>query len=129
MGWEIVLLSSLAPAIMDAFKHLATGLTRRWSGVSIDDEIKIAKSDVERLTALAQLDTPVGTPSQWIVDLRAAFRYVAAVMLILGGLALVWAGVKIEDHTLVTNGLGLAAAPFSFIFGERLYLPMMGKAK
>jgi hypothetical protein len=129
MGWEIVLLSSFLPAVMDSFKHLSEGLTRKFVGRSVEDEIRIAQADVDRVRALAELDSPVGTPSQWVIDLRAAFRYISAIVLILAGLALAAYGASHKESFLISSGLGLAAAPFSFIFGERLYLPMMGKAK
>jgi hypothetical protein len=129
MGWELVLLSSLAPVAMDLIKNVGQGLGRRFGGLSVEDQIRIGQSDVERLHALAALDSPVGTPSQWIVDLRAAFRYVAALLLIVFGLGLTGYGASDVNTDVMSNGLAIAAAPFSFIFGERLFLPMIGKAK
>lgn len=111
------ILSALAPAAVDVVKDVAGGIGRKIGGLSVDDEIKLKNADVERLKALGELDTPVGTPSQWIVDLRAAFRYVAAGVFVIGGL-----GLAFTTSPLAALGLELAAAASSFIFGERMLL-------
>ena len=118
-----VLLPALLPSVIDAAKSLFGGLGRRIGGLSVDDEIKLENSAVAKLEALAKLDTPVGTPSQWVVDLRSSFRYVAAGVSILTGAYL---GATGGDVNLVGVLIG---APFSFIFGERLYLGMKGQKK
>jgi hypothetical protein len=121
------LLPALLPSVIDAAKSLFGGLGRRIGGLSVDDEIKLAASEVDKLKALADLDTPVGTPSQWVVDLRASFRYVAAVLSICTGSFLAYKYAAVPD-VLEIAGV-LIAAPFSFIFGERLSLGMKGMKK
>lgn len=122
-----ILLPALLPAAIDAAKSLFGGLGRKIGGLSVDDEIKLDNGNIEKLKALAQLDTPMGTPSQWVIDLRASFRYIAAGVSILTGAYL---GYK---FTAVPDALELAgqliSAPFSFIFGERLYFGMKGLKK
>lgn len=121
----VTLLAALAPAAIDAVKTLFGGLARKVGGLSVDDEIKLLNANVEKLKALASLDNPVGTPSQWVVDLRAAFRYVGAgVSMAIGGLVVFYAPTDIKPL-----GFDLIAAPFSFIFGERLYLGLKGISK
>lgn len=129
MGWELVLLSSLAPVAMDAIKNIASGVSRKVGGMSVDEQVKLEDANVARLTALATLDAPVGTPSQWVVDLRASFRYISAIGLILAGIGVAVSGVAQKNMETVNAGFALAATPFSFIFGERAFLPMIGKAK
>jgi hypothetical protein len=121
-GLEI-LLPALLPSAVDALKSLFGGLGRKIGGLSVDDEIKLENSQIGRLEALAKLDTPVGTPSQWVIDLRSSFRYISAGLAIVIGGYIVYSG---GDSELAGVLIG---APFSFIFGERLYLGMKGSKK
>lgn len=121
----VSLIAALAPAAIDAVKSLFGGIARKVGGLSVDDEIKLGNANIEKLKALAGLDNPVGNPSQWVVDLRASFRYIgAAVSMVIGGLVLFYAPGEIKPL-----GFDLIAAPYSFIFGERLYLGLKGVAK
>lgn len=127
------LLTALAPALLpaaiDAVKSVFGGLGRKIGGLSVDDEIKLDMAAVEKLRALAELDTPVGNPSQWVVNLRSSFRYVAAGGLILIGSAVVIYGITKAAPEVIALGAEMVAAPFSFIFGERLYFGMKGMKK
>ena len=116
------IVAALAPAAVDFIKGLGGGLARKLGGLSVDDEIKLKNADVERLKALAALDAPVGSPSQWIVDLRASFRYVAAGVFVVGGLLLVFSG-----DVLAPLGIELAVSASSFIFGERMLLSLYNR--
>lgn len=123
---EAILASVVLPAIIDLFKNGATAIGRKWFGTSVEDQLKIQSADTEKLKALADLDNPHGTPSQWVVDLRASFRYVCAVLVILVGCAITYYGAKLSNDVLMTTGLELVSMPFGFIFGERLYLGLKG---
>lgn len=129
MSLLAALLPALLPAAIDAVKSVFGGLGRKIGGLSVDDEIKLEMAQVEKLKALAQLDTPVGTPSTWVVDLRSSFRYVAAGALILIGATVVGYGVYSKLPEVIAMGLEMIAAPFSFIFGERMYFGMKGTKK
>lgn len=124
MSISVALASALLPAGVDAIKGLFSGLGRRIGGLSVDDEIKLKNADVERVKALATLDTPVGTPSQWVVDLRSSFRYIAATICVIGGLATFFV-----VPALAPIGAELASVAFSFIFGERMLLSLKGSSK
>jgi hypothetical protein len=115
---ETALISALAPAVVEAFKSIAGGLGRKFGGLSVDDQIKLQVADMERLKALAVLDTPGGIPSQWVVDLRGAFRYVGAALAISSGIYL------LTVPGMAEIGAQLIAIPFSFIFGERMILSL-----
>lgn len=119
---ESSLLAALLPAGVDALKTLFGGVARKFGGLSVDDEIKLDAAQVSKLQALAQLDTPTGTPSQWVVDLRASFRYIGAGVSILGGMVLLF-----TVPTLAEVALSLISIPFSFIFGERMLLTLKAK--
>lgn len=124
---ESLLASVVAPAVIDLVKGTFGALSRKWAGLSVDDQIKLQNADVVKLEALAKLDNPAGTPSQWVVDLRAAFRYVGAGVAILSGLFIVVTFPA--SAVMVDAGLQLIAMPFGFIFGERLYLGLRGVQK
>lgn len=126
-----MLLSALAPAAVDMVKGAGGAIARKWFGLSVDDQIKIDNAQVGKLEALAKLDSPVGTPSQWVVDLRASFRYIAASILILAGCAILYTGYRpeVDDDSLIQLGGNLMSMPFSFIFGERMWLGLKGAVK
>ena len=124
-----LLTSVLLPVLTDLIKTTIPAVTRRWIGVSVEDQIKLDMANVERIRALAELDNPYGVPSQFIVDLRGGFRYIASIALILGGLGLAGYGSYAGDLEILSAGLDLAAAPFGFIFGERLVLTYKGGPK
>lgn len=116
------LISSLIPGAVEAVKGLFGAASRKWVGLSVDDQIKLNNADIERLKALAQLDSPQGTPSQWVVDLRSSFRYVGAGASILGGLLMFFVTPDLADIAAQ-----LITIPFSFIFGERMVLTFRSK--
>jgi len=139
MFWTTIL-AALLPAGVDILKDSAGALSRKIVGLSVDDEIKLKNADVQRLTAIAALDNPYGTPSQWIVDLRASFRYIAAAFLILAGIGIMGVGAYQYLHptdqvtedlawAIILLGAETAGAPFSFIFGERMWTGLKGLRK
>lgn len=111
------LVAMLAPAAIDSAKNLVSSLTRKFAGLSVDDEIKLGQAQTDKLKALAALDTVTGSPSQWVVDVRASFRYIAAGISIVAGVAGLFVAPPLAE--LWTQ---LITLPFSFIFGERMYL-------
>jgi hypothetical protein len=122
---EPILASVVLPAIIDLVKGGAGAISRKWFGLGVDEQIKLQKADVEKLEALAKLDDPKGTPSQWVIDLRASFRYISAVLVILVGCGITY--YSQGNSELVQMGFELIAMPFGFIFGERLLLSLKGK--
>lgn len=124
-----LLLSAGLPIIMDLIKSAGGAVSRKWLGLSVDDQIKIDSAQVERLKALADLDNPYGTPSQWVINLRGSFRYITAGLLMIGGAALAAYGAVGNDLDSIQIGIELSAAPFGFIFGERLVLSYRGGPK
>jgi hypothetical protein len=131
-----LILPSLIPAGLDAVKGLFSAAQRKWLGLTVEEEIKLDQAAIDRIKALAELDNPHGTPSQWVVDLRASFRYLAAGLSILSGIGLGYAvifhsgdfGEEMRTFAFSTS-LDLIGIPFSFIFGERLWAGMKGLKK
>ena len=105
-------------------------------GLTVEQEISFLEVDIKRLEAIAKLDEVVGTPSQWVIDLRSSFRYIAACVSILAGIGLGYTGlyeptITSEEMSLVILPLAtdLIGIPFAFIFGERLWNGLKGTRK
>lgn len=123
---ETLFAGALVPALVDLVKGAGGAVSRKFFGMSVEDQIKLGNADVQRLEALAKLDNPHGQPSQWVVDLRASFRYVGALVVILIGCGVLAAGVTYKETLVTEMGYTLVGLPFSFIFGERLLLGLKG---
>lgn len=128
MGFSFILqnlLAALLPVAIDGAKQVIGKFSGSVRPTNIDEQIKLDNAQVDKLKALATLDNPYGTPSQWVVDLRASFRYISAAVVILAGL-----GVQLVpsvDLPIRIAGLEFASMAFSFIFGDRVYLNIKGK--
>lgn len=127
--FETMIAGALLPAAIDLIKGAGGAISRKFLGLSVDDQIKLQNADVERLKALAELDNPFGTPAQWVVDLRGSFRYVAAIVVILTGAGVLYTGLRYQTADVVDMGFSLVGLPFAFIFGERLVLGLKGPGK
>lgn len=121
------ILAALLPVGIDGIKQLIgrfTGGEVRASNV--DEQIKLDNSQVGKLQALAALDNPYGTPSQWVIDLRGSFRYLAAGLVIFLGFGIQFASTV--DPIFRIAGLDFAGMAFSFIFGDRVRINLSKKA-
>ena len=76
------------------------------------------KAESDRLQALAALDQPGGTPSQWVIDLRASARYIGALSVIAVGIGSLYVA-DLPELVRVT-ALEAANIAFGFLFGSRL---------
>ena len=124
-----LLMSTGLPILLDLVKSSAGAVSRKFLGLSVEDQIKLDTAQVERLRALSELDNPHGEPDKWVVNLRGSFRYIVAILLIVGGLGLAAWGATSSMPEVTVQGLELAAAPFGFIFGERLVLSFKGTGR
>jgi hypothetical protein len=130
MMLEAALAGVVIPALMDVVKTGMNGISqyiiRKAGGVqptTIAEKIELDKADVDRLRAIAELDNPHGTPSQWVVDLRASFRYISAGLALVGFFsALFLTGIYPGVAPILPIAGDLAAGAAAFIFGERLLL-------
>ncbi len=111
------IVGALLPVAIEGGKQLVT----KWVGgvrpSTIDEQIKLDQNEVARLEALAKLDTPVGTPSQWVVDLRASARYIGALTVIAVGISTLYVPVDTAIRTLALEAANIA---FGFLFGSRI---------
>lgn len=111
------IIGALLPAAIEGGKQLLT----KWVGgvrpTTVDEQIKLDQNEIARIEALAKLDTPVGTPSQWVVDLRASARYIGALVVIAVGISTLYVPVSDEIRTLAIEAANIA---FGFLFGSRI---------
>ena len=111
------IIGALLPVAVESGKQLIT----KWVGgvkpTTIDEQIKLDQNEVSRIEAIAKLDAPIGTPSQWVVDLRASARYVGALLVIGVGISTLYYPVTDEIRTLALEAANIA---FGFLFGSRI---------
>ena len=111
------IIGALIPVGVEGIKQAVNKWTGGVKPTTVDDQIKLDNSEIERMKAVAMLDTPVGTPSQWVVDLRASSRYLGALFVISIGLSTLF--IKVEP-AIQTLGLEAANIAFGFLFGSRI---------
>ena len=124
----VPLLNMIVPALIPAFADGIRGIFSWISGgrgaqpQNVDEQIKLMQAETERLRAVSELDKPVGDISRWVANLRASFRYIAAGLVLISGMALV--GLTVLDpgaEEFTQWYLNYIVAPvWSFIFGERM---------
>lgn len=111
------IIGALLPVAIEGGKQIIT----KWVGgvkpTTIDEQIKLDQNEIARIEALAKLDTPVGTPSQWVIDLRASARYIGALLVIGVGISTLYVPV---DNAIRSLALEAANIAFGFLFGSRI---------
>lgn len=111
------ILSALVPVGVEGIKQVITNFVGGVKPTTVAEQLQLDEQEIKRMQAVAALDNPGGTPSQWVVDLRGSARYVAAFVVILGGVALAFGPV---EATIKMIGLEAANIAFSFLFGQRI---------
>ena len=118
------LIGALVPVGVEGIKQV---MARFFGGVratTIEDQIKIDTNEIEKIKALAALDTPIGTPSQWVIDLRASARYVGALVVIFVGISSLYIPI---DKNIQVIAMEAANIAFGFLFGSRIVANLNGK--
>ena len=115
-----LLLPALVPVASDAVRGIISKFTGGAGAIpqNVDEEIKLMNAKTENLKALADLDRPAGNISQWVADLRASFRYVAAGVVILAAVVTLFAPVQKDLTELAWQA---AQSVWAFVFGDRMY--------
>jgi hypothetical protein len=118
-----LVLPALMPALADGMRGIFARLTGGAGGMpqNVQERVELMQAEASKLQALAALDNPEGTPSQWIVDLRASYRYIiiSAILIFTGIVVFNSATV---GAAVVSIFLDMTGACMSFIIGERCYL-------
>jgi hypothetical protein len=118
------LIGALVPVGVEAVKQLISNFSGGVKPTTIAEQIQLNNAEIERLNALAALDTPVGNPSQWVVDLRASSRYVGALVTIAVGLSTLYTEMPEQVKVI---GLEAANIAFGFLFGTRIVVSWQKK--
>ena len=111
------IIGALVPVGVEGIKQLITNWTGGVKPTSIEDQIKLDQSEIARIEALAKLDNPGGTPSQWVIDLRASSRYLGALVVICVGLSTLYFSTT---ESIQRIGIEAANIAFGFLFGARI---------
>lgn len=111
------IIGALVPVGVEAVKQGAARLFGGVRATTIDEQIRLDQNEIERIKALAELDKPIGTPSQWVVDLRASARYVGALVVIATG---IFAVFSTDDQRIQELSVQAANIAFGFLFGSRI---------
>lgn len=111
------IVGALVPVGIEGIKSLIGKFTGSVKPISVDEQIKFDQNEINKLQALASLDNPYGTPSQWVIDLRASSRYLGALFVIVVGIGSLFMPVAPEIQTI---GVEAANIAFGFLFGTRI---------
>ena len=111
------IIGALVPVGIDGIKSLIGMVTGGVKPISVDEQIKLDNNEINKLQALAALDNPYGSPSQWVVDLRASSRYLGALFVIVVGIGTLFLPVVPEIQRI---GIEAANIAFGFLFGTRI---------
>lgn len=111
------IIGALVPVGVEGVKQLIGKFTGGVKATTIEEQLKLDNSEIERIKALAELDKPIGQPSQWVVDLRASSRYIGALITILVGLSTLYFQMPEQVQII---GLQAANIAFGFLFGTRI---------
>ena len=111
------IIGALVPVGIEGIKQLMTNFFGGVKATSIDDQIKLDDNEIEKIKAIAELDKPIGQPSQWVVDLRASARYLGALAVITVGISTLYAPVDVRIQAIALEAANIA---FGFLFGSRI---------
>lgn len=111
------IIGALVPVGVEGVKQLMTNFFGGVKATSIEDQIKLDNNEIEKIKALAELDKPIGQPSQWVVDLRASARYIGALVVIGVGVSTLYTPAPAEVKIIALEAANIA---FGFLFGSRI---------
>jgi hypothetical protein len=111
------IIGALVPVGVEGIKQLINRFTGGVKPTTVAEQIELEKMDISRIEAVAKLDAPAGTPSQWVIDLRASARYIGALFVIGVGIGTLFFNVPPEIQRI---GIEAANIAFGFLFGSRI---------
>jgi hypothetical protein len=111
------IIGALVPVGVEGIKQIINRFTGGVKPTTVAEQIELEKMDISRIEAVAKLDAPAGTPSQWVIDLRASARYIGALFVIGVGIGTLFFNVPAEIQRI---GIEAANIAFGFLFGSRI---------
>lgn len=111
-------IGALVPVGVEAIKRLVERFTGGVLPTTVEDAVKLSEIEIKRLEAIAALDDPHGTPSQWVVDLRASSRYIASLCVIFSGISVFF--IPQIPAPVLAIAAEAVSTVFGFLFGSRL---------
>ncbi len=111
------IIGALVPVGVEGIKQIINRFTGGVKPTTIAEQIELEKIDISRIEAIARLDAPTGTPSQWVIDLRASARYLGALFVIAVGISTIFLNVPEQIQRI---GIEAANIAFGFLFGSRI---------
>ncbi len=111
------IIGALVPVGVEGIKQLINRFTGGVKPTTVAEQVELEKIDISRIEAIAKLDAPAGTPSQWVVDLRASARYIGALFVIAVGIGTLFLNVPADIQRI---GIEAANIAFGFLFGSRI---------
>lgn len=127
------LLAALVPVTVDGVRGIFNWFTGGAGAQpsNVQEAIQLMQAETEKLKAIAQLDTPAGSISLWVANLRASFRYIgAAIILLPFPFILGYAAYNPTDPVLTLLQVysdQLVGPVFGFMYGSRLSLNLKKK--
>ena len=121
MSFVTLLLPALVPVLSDGVRAVFAriGLGAGANPQNVRERIELMQAETAKMQALAALDTPSGEISRWVADMRASFRYIAVLLIVVATLIGAYAGINPAALAVL---LDMSGAAMSFIIGERMYL-------
>lgn len=122
------IISLILPALVPAFTDGVRGIFARLTGgaggqpQNVTERVQLMEAEAAKLQAMASLDGNfTGQPSQWIIDLRASFRYIiiSAILIFTGVIVFC---PNIVGASVIAVFLDMSGCCMSFVIGERMYL-------
>jgi len=131
MGIETILatvLPAFIPGLADGLKMIFSKITGIGMGEpkSFQERVELERVNVEKMKALAELDKPYGTISQWVSDLRASFRYLAVGIILIATLVYCFLPTQYQNPVVLNFLAQLSGSATFFIIGDRVYLGLKG---
>lgn len=117
--------AALIPVGVEGIKQVIVRWTGEVKPTTVDEQLKLLDADIRRLEAIAALDNPHGTPSQWVIDLRASSRYLGALAIIAAGILTLY--IPNMPKEIVAIAMEGASVCFGFLFGQRIIVNFKGK--
>ena len=111
------IIGALVPVGVEGIKQVIARFTGGVRATTIQEQIQLDQNDIQKLQALAALDNPYGTPSQWVIDLRASARYIGALAVISIGIVSLFINVDASVKQVCVEAANIA---FGFLFGTRI---------